>query len=104
LASTTGCDDDDDGFGDLGSACGENADCRDRCVRGPEWPGGMCTFSCGDDQDCPGGTACVDRSGGVCAVVCETNDDCHGFGFPNDGDCRDTDREGESGEVRVCRG
>jgi hypothetical protein len=102
--AASGCDDDDDHYGDTGAPCDDDEQCMDRCARGPDWPGGMCTYECNTDEDCPGGTACVDRSGGVCAVLCEVNDDCHAYGFGGNWDCRDTDHRGGPGDVRVCRG
>jgi hypothetical protein len=104
LLGAAACGDDDDRRGDLGAACADHRDCADRCVRGGDWPGGMCTYSCSDDRDCPGGTACISKEGGMCAVTCQVNADCAHFGFSSSYACRSTDRKGASGDVRVCRG
>ena len=96
-------DDDDEGPGDLGLACDNDAQCQGRCVEGGDFPGGMCTFACGDDADCPAGSACVNREGGICGVTCEVHSNCESFGFGPDYGCFETDREGAGGDVRVCR-
>jgi hypothetical protein len=103
------CDHHHDDFGDVGpgsslvgGSCTDSGDCQDRCVRGGEWPGGMCTLSCRDDFDCPEGTACIEDEGGICALGCGSNPDCDmlGKGWA----CRSRNREGHSGVVSVCRG
>lgn len=96
-------DDDDENFGDVGAPCESSAECRGRCARGGDFPGGMCTYECARDEDCPRGTACVSREGGICAVICERHSDCEGFGFDSSYGCFDTDRRGAGGDVRVCR-
>ncbi len=103
-SALVGCGDDDDGHSsrDVGGECSDNADCSDRCVRGPDWPGGMCTFDCSTDDDCPSGTYCIEREGGICAVACSRTEDCRSYGFDERWDCRTTN--GPSETVSVCRG
>jgi hypothetical protein len=98
VASACG-DDDGDHRGSFGDGCADDRDCAERCVKGGDWPGGMCTYRCNEDRDCPPGTACVDKEGGVCAFTCSRSGDCPaGYG------CRSTKRESGGGEVLVCRG
>jgi hypothetical protein len=104
LAAPGGCVGDDDDFDDVGTPCSDSEDCTGRCVRGPGWPGGMCTYECGSDEDCPRGSACIAAEGGICAVTCENNDHCVELGFEATYDCRASDRRGADGEVHVCRG
>ena len=103
VAGVVSCGDDDDGGGDVGAPCRDDFDCDGRCVRGGDWPGGMCTYSCDFDGDCPDHTACVEEDGGVCAVVCGDTEDCRDYGFEPGYSCAQTDRQGHSGDVPVCR-
>lgn len=107
--SFSGCGDDDDDRGGVGpgsrlvgGACNDHADCKERCVEGKGYPGGMCTVSCGSDKECPSGSACIDDAGGICAALCGGDPDCDGFG-PGWG-CRDRKRRNAPGDVAVCRG
>lgn len=93
VALVSGCS------GDIGDTCEYHSDCSERCVEGGDFPGGMCTYSCDDFQDCPGGTACIDRKDGVCMMQCDEDRDCPG-GY----ECERQDRHGERGEERVCIG
>jgi hypothetical protein len=104
VTAAAACGDDDDRRGNLGAACIDHRDCDERCVRGGDWPGGMCTYSCSDDRDCPSGTACVNKDGGICAVTCRSHSDCARYGFSTDYICKSTDRKGGSGDTLVCRG
>ena len=81
----------------VGGMCTSNSDCRDRCLTGSDWPGGMCTVSCRDDYDCPSGSACIDKERGVCLMECRGDDECPG-GY----ECDDEDRLGHSGKRYVC--
>jgi hypothetical protein len=81
----------------VGGGCRNNGDCVERCVEGGEFPGGTCTVGCDEDRDCPETTYCVDKEGGICLLACGHSEDCRG-GYG----CRDTDREGRDGRVRVC--
>jgi hypothetical protein len=62
----------------------------------------MCTVSCKNDGQCPGGTACVATEGGICAVRCEGEGSCAKFG--EGWACRERDRQGGDGNVSVCWG
>lgn len=66
-------------------------------MKGGEFPGGTCTVGCDHDEDCPAGTACVEKAGGICLLECEHNPDCRG-GYG----CKDVDRRGHPGEHAVC--
>jgi hypothetical protein len=85
----------------IGATCTANADCDQRCLIDPHWPGGFCTISCDSNSGCSSGTACIDEAGGVCAFTCAINTDCT---FLGDGyQC--VDRDGHpGGKVMVCRG
>jgi hypothetical protein len=86
--------------GDLvGGACRDDRDCARECLRGGDYPDGMCSVYCFDDRDCPAGTACIDKSGGVCALYCDVNADCR-RGYV----CDDIKRRGAPGEEWVCFG
>ena len=83
----------------VGGACNDHRDCKERCLEGKDYPGGMCTVDCRDDRDCPGGTYCTDKSGGVCLLACGNSGDCPG-GYV----CKDLDAEGGPGKIPVCIG
>ncbi len=51
-------------------------ECSDRCLPPDEFPGGFCTLSCQNRDDCPSGTECMDREGGVCVFRCAEPMDC----------------------------
>ena len=102
-----GCDGDDNekvgpGGSLVGGSCSNSDDCQERCVRGGDYPGGMCTVGCASDDDCPRHTACISDEGGICSIVCDRGDDCADFG--KEWTCKDRDRRGHSGKVGVCRG
>jgi hypothetical protein len=70
---------DDDELGDWGPAasvgalCRAHADCATGfCCTSPPC-GGMCTYSCRHDVDCPYGTLCAD---GACFWACTDTLDC----------------------------
>ena len=100
-----GCGDDGPGIGPgsrlVGGACDADHHCQGRCVGGKHYPGGMCTFSCRDDRDCPGGTFCVADHGGICALACGHPRDCAPLGPPYT--CNSHSRHGAPGNVHVCR-
>ena len=86
----------------VGRTCLVNSDCDQFCLPSDKhYPGGMCTYHCSSDGQCPGGTVCIDDQGGTCAVACANNDQCLGFGrgFV----CDTTDRLGAGGPTQVCR-
>lgn len=86
----------------VGGPCKGHDDCDERCVKGGEWPDGMCTVSCDRDADCPSATACIEDDGGICAITCTVDDHCRDFG--SEWKCTDRKRRGHAGEVGVCRG
>ena len=86
----------------VGAACSGDGDCERRCVLGDShYPGGMCTFACSTDADCPIGTSCIDDEGGICAVNCVQPADCSGFG--RGFTCDSRDRKGPGGKALICR-
>lgn len=85
----------------VGAACSDDHHCEARCARGKHYPGGMCTVSCRDDRDCPGGTFCVSDHGGICALSCGHHRDCDFMG-PRYA-CDSHDRKGAPGRAHVCR-
>lgn len=82
--------------------CSADADCpAGRCME--DYPGGLCTKTCGNQGECPAGTACVesDGSGGVCLFRCESAEQCRqevGDGY--ECDCKSDVTTGE--DVDVC--
>ncbi|MGB5812700.1 MAG: hypothetical protein WBG86_19355 [Polyangiales bacterium] len=56
----------------------DSDDCEFRlCQMGDDFPGGICTLSCGNDNDCPSGSSCAGLLiGWVCLVDCNTTEDC----------------------------
>ena len=86
---------------DVGARCDSSDECDDRCLPPADFPGGFCTLSCEQDEQCPGGTYCVDVEGGVCLFDCNENVDCEFLGA--DYQCR-TEAPRTGGEnVEVCR-
>lgn len=85
------CGDDDGSAADrlgVGASCQRNDQCADdqNCLS--EFKGGYCGLQgCADDNDCPGGSACVTYDGfsndggpnanNYCFLVCNTKDDCN---------------------------
>ena len=58
----------------LGGACYTSYDCGTGfCCTSPPCRGGMCTYACRSDIDCPYGTRC---DGGACFVMCYYDTDC----------------------------
>ena len=87
----------------LGAQCEDRSDCDERCLRGNDYPDGMCTTSCERDRDCPTTAHCVDEEGGVCLYSCRELRDCEFLG--RDWECKDKDaREADVEEVKVCFG
>jgi hypothetical protein len=77
---TVGCNSNDGptnvapGMQQLGGACYSAYDCATGyCCVSPPCHGGMCTYACRGDADCPYGTRC---DGGACFVVCYYDTDC----------------------------
>jgi len=87
---------------DVGAPCAADNQCAQRCLQDNDhYPGGMCTYYCVTDQDCPEASACVGGDSGFCAVTCLSNEDCGDFGrgFL----CDAVDRHNAPGGVLICR-
>lgn len=94
------CDDDPH----IGAACEHDRHCEDgRCARGPDFPGGMCTYSCRDDRDCPSDWFCIEKAGGVCAHGCDRSHQCEDW-LDSRWSCRAQKRAGGPGNIDVCVG
>lgn len=102
LACAPGCSSSDVSRS-LGAQCESRSDCDERCLRGVDYPDGLCTTSCETDRDCPGAALCIDEEGGVCLYRCEVADDCDFLGTSWDCKLKDA-RENGIGEVSVCFG
>jgi hypothetical protein len=87
---------------ELGARCDDLDECDDRCLRGNRFPGGFCSASCDDDDDCPDDAACVDVDGGVCLINCSQAAECEFLGA--DWTCSAEPSGGGDDEVRVCIG
>jgi hypothetical protein len=62
------------GFGAIGASCFAAYDCASGfCCKSPPCRGGMCTYACRDDFDCPPGARC---DGGACFWACLRDTDC----------------------------
>ncbi|MEO8700073.1 MAG: hypothetical protein ABI867_08520 [Kofleriaceae bacterium] len=89
---------------DLGARCDVTDDCSERCLPpGEDFPDGLCTLDCSDDQECPAEASCVDREGGVCLFRCSVDTDCTFLG-PTWGCKEDNLRESDNVKVNICRG
>ncbi len=77
LLALTGCGHDEDL---VGGACFDDRDCVERCERDGDFPGGFCTVSCVDDQDCPFDTICTATHGDICLFPCDFHEDCDFLG------------------------
>jgi hypothetical protein len=86
----------------LGARRDHNAECDDRCLTGGQFPDGLCSLDCEQDDDCPDGSACADLEGGVCLFSCQADPDCDflGAGWR----CHDQPERGGGGPVSVCIG
>jgi hypothetical protein len=78
----SGCGSDDVGPRShmVGGRCMTDNDCVKRCAAGSQFPGGYCTVTCSSDNDCPGGSACINDNGGICVATCQLPADCHAYG------------------------
>lgn len=85
----------------VGGECAVDGHCARGavCLRGSDYPGGMCSVTCSSSAQCPDYAACIDTEGGVCLVRCATNNDC-----PVGWKCKNKDREGAPGKTTVCEG
>jgi len=60
--------------GDLGAYCHSNAECDTGwCCESKECGGGMCTYSCDRDNDCPADMGCEHHT---CFFYCHNDNDC----------------------------
>ena len=72
------------GYGLVGEACTQDADCLEELLCVTEAPGGFCTRICEYPADCPGESLCVkldlqdDREIRACAPICRSDADCRG--------------------------
>src|SRR5690349_21515312 len=102
MVSLAGCDDDGESVGWEGTLVGgarrDDRDCEAECLRGDHYPDGTCSFHCDSDEDCPGGTSCIDDDGGVCLLACELPEDC-----PDRYNCEGRENRGHGGDSLVCR-
>jgi hypothetical protein len=87
LLVASGCDDDDypygtgcrfdpaDCYGGPGGFCDRNADCESEfcCTDQSNCGGGMCTWRCANDGDCPRDMACEHD---LCFYRCASDADC----------------------------
>lgn len=72
--------------GGVGAYCDNDGECGSgHCCDKKECDGGMCTFECDDDHECPQGLLCEH---GVCFYACSTAADCaSGQKCKHDGVC-----------------
>ena len=86
----------------VGARCDDKEDCDERCLApSAQAPGGFCSLSCLESQDCPSGTRCADVEGGVCLFACDEAVDCEFLG--SGWRCAGVDGL-PSGEVMACIG
>ncbi|MFZ5894121.1 MAG: hypothetical protein ACOY0T_23880 [Myxococcota bacterium] len=58
----------------IGALCSNPYDCGSGfCCKSPPCGGGMCTYACRDDFDCPNGARC---DGGACFWACFDDREC----------------------------
>jgi hypothetical protein len=62
----------------VGGPCMNNSDCDEGlCQMGTDFPGGVCTLSCGGSGSCPSGSSCAESGRGwICLVDCTAATDC----------------------------
>ncbi|MCA9717360.1 MAG: hypothetical protein H6713_41640 [Myxococcales bacterium] len=62
------------GSGGIGSFCNNDAECfNSECCESDNCGGGMCTFRCDHDVDCPAEMLCEH---GTCFFICNSDLDC----------------------------
>ncbi len=83
LASFAGCGDSSSGTASntstlVGGPCMNGSDCdKGLCQSSSQFPGGVCTLSCGNTGQCPSNSTCAELLGGwVCLVNCDTTEEC----------------------------
>ena len=96
----TGCGDGEADLAAVGAECGSDAHCArgSTCMRGGDYPDGMCTIRCSHSGQCPDYAVCADKDGGVCLVTCSVDNEC-----PVGWECKNRDLEG-AGRALVCLG
>ncbi len=85
--------------GVVGGPCASNGDCEFRCEIGGDFPQGTCIKPCNTDNDCPDGSACINKDGGICMLACREPADCRG-GY----NCVGKENRGTGGDSLVCSG
>ena len=97
-----GCNSSVGNSGDMvGGPCAVNSECfiDSYCLTGTDWPAGYCAASCDTNDDCPGGSVCVEAEGGVCLVDCITDGGCRtSLGYV----CAEFEARGAGGNVTGC--
>jgi hypothetical protein len=81
----------------VGGPCASNGDCEYRCQTGGDFPQGTCIKPCNTDDDCPGGSHCIDRDGGICLLACDRPADCR-----REYNCEGKENRGHGGDSLVC--
>jgi len=99
LVFGTNCSDDEGG---LGSTCGNDGDCDGICATGHDFPGGICTYFCYDNRDCPDHWVCADKAGGTCLETCTSSDRCKDL-YDSQWHCKSVSLR-PSGKAAVCIG
>jgi hypothetical protein len=92
---------------DIGAACESHADCTERCLPQPRWPGGFCSLECVATRDCPVGSDCVSTADGdVCLFLCFDDRDCGFLEAPGviaaSWRCRQLPGPTPQAEVKAC--
>lgn len=83
----------------VGGDCVVSSQCahESRCLTGTAYPDGYCAKSCDSNDECPAGSACVQREGGVCLLTCASAAECR-EGY----ECLEIDARGAAGTAAVC--
>lgn len=88
---------------EIGDHCAPTNTCPGECVRGGDFPGGICTLECDNDADCPTDYRCVESEGGICLPSCDAEQTCIDL-LGSDWRCEPRQSEGDGTEVTVCYG
>ena len=90
---------------ELGETCRDDRDCdRDKvCAEGGDFPDGLCTYTCDNTRDCPGGWSCIDKKGGICLEECSSDRECRSV-YGGRWECKDEKFKGGGGRDAVCIG
>ena len=88
---------------EVGARCDQKSDCEEICLVGENFPGGFCSTSCFNDDDCTGDSLCVDFSEiGVCLFSCTQSTGCEFLG-PG-WECVEAQSSSSEDTAQVCRG